>query len=680
MKSNLIPPKASRIAHQHVLHNDVRSDPYYWLRDRDNPDVTAYLEAENEYAKAVLAHTKPLQEQLIKEMYSRIVKEDTSAPVRYGPYEYYTRTCQHDDYPEHWRRHVDNHDITELVVDENDLASGCKYFHLGEYLPSPDHNWVGYATDTSGREIYTIEVKHIADRRVLPTKLTNCSGNFVWSQDSRYIFYTTLNEAHRPYRLYRHRLTDDSANDVLIYEESDEAFYMEIGKSDSKKFIQVTLASEITSEVWLLEADGNDINPKRIFERKNDVLYQVQDHENDLYVLTNLDAVNFRLMKTTVANPDISDWQTVIAHCEDATLTALRIFTDFIAVGCRSDGLPKVRVLGHTDNCNYVVENPPEIQELRLSKQWEFDTSVCRVSGTALNMPYSVYDLNMTNGELSHIKTNPVGGQFDPQDYSTERHFATSSDGTQVPVYLVYHKNTDRTKPAPLLLYGYGAYGISQSLHFSSKRLSLLDRGIVVALTQIRGGSELGRKWYLDGKLKNKKNTFEDFNACADFLIENGVTSSDQLAIEGGSAGGLVVGNFINSSNHQCKAALAIVPFVDSLTTILDETLPLSIVERDEWGNPESLEIYRYMKSYAPYDNTRPGEYPALYVTAGFNDPRVGYWEPAKWVAKIRHCKTNDNIVALVTQMQAGHGGASGRKETIKTIAREFAFVIDNIC
>ncbi len=673
------PPAAPRHDHTHVTHGDAREDPFYWLRERNNPEVTHYLNAENAYAQDWLARLEPLREELVSEMYDRVVETDSSVPVKLDQYEYFSKDRQQDDYRSHWRRHLDRPDTDELLLNENELAAGHKYFDLESLEVSPNHYLMGYATDFKGDEIYTIEVLDLQNRTLLADRIDNASGNFVWSQDSRSIYYTTLNSMHRPYRVYRHRLGTDRTDDELVFEELDEAFYVSLSASDSRKFIQIEVNNKITSEVYLLDTFDNEAMPQSVLARRADIRYEVQDYGDSLYILTNDDAVNFRLVKTRLNNPDRTHWVDVVPAHDRVTLTGFAVFKDFIALEERRDGLPTVRVLTHEADDGYLVNKPPKIQELRLGPNWEFDTSICRLGGNALDMPYSSYDLDMATGETTHLKTQPVGGHFDPTDYVTEKHLAQSHEGEAIPIYLVYNRNATTQKPAPLLLYGYGSYGLNSSLYFSSRRLSLLDRGIIFAITQIRGGSEMGRSWYLNGKLDKKKNTFYDFHACADYLLANEITSPQQMAIMGGSAGGLVVGHFLNSDRQQCKAALALVPFVDIVTTILDDTLPLSIVERDEWGDPNDPAMYEYMKSYSPYDNVRSGDYPALYITGGLNDSRVGFWEPAKWAARIRQCKTDDNPVLLVTEMDSGHSGASGRLDSLRDTAREYAFIVDQL-
>ncbi len=676
--SQLQPPVAPQHPHQHVAHGDYREDPYFWLNDPKNPEVMDYLRAENEYAAAAMQHLDPLIDALRNEMYDRIIAFDTSVPIKYGRYEYFTKDQQQDNYESHWRRIIGMPTSEELLIDENALAAGQKYFELADFVVSPNQEMLGYAIDSTGDEIYTISMLRISDRQVLD-QLTNTSSDFVWDRRSSSIYYTTLNAAHRPHRVYRHHLGTKQQDDELIFEEADEAFYVSISVSDSERFIQIELNSQITSEVHLLDGDQVHPQPRLVFARRQGVIYEVQDRGENLYVLTNDEAVNFRLTRTSLPQPDPTLQTDVIAHNTNVTLTDFQVFSQFIVIEERRDGLPAIRVLADDDKESYVVQNPAHIQELELHENWEFATKTCRLAGNSLTMPFSVYDLDLSTGKTTHLKTKPVGGNYDPTHYGTEKHLVTSHDGTQVPMYLVFNKQAVKTQPAPLLLCGYGAYGINSSLYFNYRRLSLLDRGIIVAVTQLRGGSEMGRNWYLDGKLENKKNTFHDFHACANHLLDAGITSAEQLAIIGGSAGGLVVGNFLNAESLRCRAAVALVPFVDVITTILNDSLPLSIIERDEWGDPNDAEMYDYIKSYSPYDNTFAKNYPALLITGGLNDPRVGYWEPAKWAAKIRQCKTDRNVLYLITEMDAGHAGSSGRSGELRETARNYAFIIDQL-
>ena len=673
-----LPPSAAKISHTLVTHEDSREDPYYWLGNREIPEVIEYLETENRYAKEVMLHTQGLQDEVVKELTSRVVESDTSAPVKDDGYEYYYRDRKENSYLTHCRRKIGSLDTEEILIDENELAKGYSYFRLNALSVSPNHEIVGYGTDTTGDERCTIQFLRLADRQIFSETIENTSGNHVWNNHGTHVYYTTLNQANRPCRLFRHRLGDSSDKDQLLFEESDEAFYLHVSNTDSRRYISLQASSAVTTEVHLLDAEDDQCDPRLIFQRIANVEYSVEDRANDLYVLTNEDAVNFRFMKTSLSAPDKSNWETVIPHSEHITLTGFRIFRSFIAVSERFEGLPSVRILNESMD-SLRVEKPAEIQELHIGDNREFDTSVCRLNGSSLVLPYSQYDCDMKTGELSHIKTRPVGGGYRPADYTVERHLAISHDGTKVPLYIVSKKEMANTKPAHVLLYAYGSYGLSYPLYFSSARLSLLERGIKYAVAHVRGGAEFGEMWYHDGKLLSKKNTFLDFSACANYLLDSGITESDKLAIEGGSAGGLVLGNYLNTNPGRCRVAVAHVPFVDILTTILDDSLPLSITERDEWGDPNDKEFYDYIKSYSPYDNVSAGQFPALYISAGLNDPRVGYWEPAKWTAKIRACKTDDNLLILRTEMHSGHGGKSGRYDKFRETSIEYAFIIDQL-
>ena len=673
------PPVARQIPHTLEIHGDRRIDPYYWLGNREDPQTIAYLEAENKYAEAAMEHTRELQEKLFDEMRSRIVESEESAPVPHGPFVYYHRLHKGDNYRMHYRKPRNLDAAEELLIDENELARNYSYFRLYALEVSPNHRIAGYATDTTGNETCTIRILDLDQRKILPDLLENASGDLAWSNSSTNVYYTTLDSIHRPWRLYRHQLGDDSMNDQLLFEEPDEAFYLNISKSDSDQYLLVELHSIDTSEVHLLDANDDGSTPQLIFARKSGIEYQLEDRGDDLYVRTNEDALNFRLMKTSIAAPDKACWETVVAHSDHTTITGFRVFREFIAVAVRFEGLPTVRFITGEPEGIREIAKPPKIQELHLGNNREFDTSICRVNGNSLDMPISQYDFDMTSGEHVLIKIRPVGGGYDSSQYATERHAVKAEDGREIPLDLVYRKDAAGSRPAPILLNGYGSYGYSYPLYFSATRLSLLDRGIIYAISHPRGGGEMGKKWYHDGKLERKKNTFTDFAACAKFLLNNGITSGEQLAISGGSAGGLVVGNFLNNYLQLCKAAIAHVPFVDIVTTILDDTLPLSILERDEWGDPNDPQTYEYMKSYSPYDNVRASSWPALFITAGLNDPRVGYWEPAKWAAKIRTLRTNDAPLILKTEMHSGHGGKSGRYEALRETALEYAFIIDQL-
>lgn len=673
------PPVAAQSIQNLDNHGDRREDPYFWLCDRNAPEVLDHLRQENQYTEHLLAQSEELTEQLYQEMKDRIIESDMSAPVRDGPFEYFRRESRDNNYVTHCRRYPGQPDTEQLIVDENELAAGHRFFRLRGLTISPDHQIAGYATDTSGNERYTIRFLNLMDRQLLPDVIADVSGSLEWDSSAEHVYYTTLNNANRPFRLYRHRIGDHPDNDQLILEEPDEAFYMGLSKSCSRKYLHVILQSAVTTEVHVLDASDATGTARVVFPRKQGIEYSVEDRGDSLYVLTNEDAVNFRLMKTSVRLPNKTGWETVVGHADDATLIDFEVFDDFIVVAERRDGLPGVFCIAGDSGDIQSIAKPPQTQELHIGENREFNSSTCRLNGTSLDMPFTQYDYDMSSGACDLVKTKPVGGGYDPDNYTTEDYRVQSHDGSEVPLYLVYRKDAVQSRPAPLVLYSYGAYGVSYPLYFSSARLSLLDRGIIFAVAHVRGGGELGETWYQAGKLSHKKNTFCDFRACADFLMSNGTTSAKQLAISGGSAGGLVVGNYINECPSHCRVAVAHVPFVDILTTILDDTLPASVTEREEWGDPTEPELYDYMKSYSPYDNVQPADFPAMFVTAGLNDMRVGYWEPAKWVAKIRLCNSGTRPIVLKTEMHSGHGGKSARHESLRETAEEFAFVITQL-
>ncbi len=674
------PPVAKRIEHTHEAHGDKRSDPYCWLNDRKDPDVIDYIEAENRYLEDALAHLQPLQDKIYEEMVERIPQSDISAPNRDGNWEYFHTREAGKNYRTHYRRKAGSNQAAQLLVDENAIAAGHRFFRAASVQHSPCHRFVGYAVDTAGHERCDIFFLDLETGRLLGNVLSDVSGDFEWSGDSSYVLYTRVNAAQRPYQVWLHRFdTMQTRSDELLFEERDAAFYLQLSQTACRQVLLINASSNNTSEVHLLASDAAKQRPRMVFERKYGIEYSVEIRDDEMYVLTNEDAQNFKLMQTSAMMPDKSSWKTVIAHRNDTALVNFIVFESHIVVCERRNGAPGIAIVDPATFETTVVERPDNVQELQIGTNLQYRSSICRLVGNALNLPVSHYDFDMKTGECSLIKTAPVGGDFDPQRYVAERYFATSADGAQVPLYLIYARSADRTRPMPVVLNGYGSYGISYSLYFSSSRLSLLDRGIGFAIAHLRGGGELGEGWYHDGKLLNKKNTFEDFDACAKHLFESGICEPSKLAVCGGSAGGLVVGNYINAHPDRCKAAVAHVPFVDILTTILDDALPLSVTERDEWGDPNDEQTYHYMKSYSPYDNTRPMHYPAMLVTAGLNDVRVGYWEPAKWVAKIRHMKQDGNPLLLKTEMHAGHGGKSRRYDALEDKAQEYAFILSQL-
>ncbi len=673
------PPCAEKRPHTITVHGDTRVDDYYWLSDKSDPHVIAYLEAENAYMKAVMRHTEALQQRLFKEMKGRIKETDLSVPVKDGPYYYYRRTFEGKQYWTFCRKKGSLDAEEEVILDANDLAAGHDYFSVGVAEVSPDHRLLAYSIDTKGDEVYTLRVKDLTTGKLLPDEIPNTYYDVEWANDNRTLFYNVLDEAKRPHRLYRHRLGEPAAADVLVYEEPDDRFHLGLSKTRSRKYLLLELESQITSEVHVLDADAPE-GPFRIIEpRRQKVEYEACHHGDSFYIVTNDEAVNFKLVRAPVESPGRANWTEVIPHRADVKLDAVDAFKDHLVIYEREAGLKTMRIRRLSDGTEHRVEFPEPVYTFLDDENPEFDSHVIRFHYTSLITPRSVYDYDMDERTRELMKRDEVLGGFDPAQYESRRIFASASDGTKIPISMVYRRSVDPQADNPLLLYGYGSYDASMEPFFSSTRVSLLDRGMIFAIAHVRGGGELGRPWYEAGKLLHKKNTFTDFIACAEHLIGEGYTSPQRLVIQGGSAGGLLMGAVTNLRPDLFKAVVAQVPFVDVLTTMLDESIPLTVVEYEEWGNPNEKPYYDYMTSYSPVDNVAAKAYPNILITAGLNDPRVGYWEPAKWAAKLRALKTDDNRLLLKTNMDSGHGGESGRYDKLKEVAFEFAFIIETL-
>jgi len=679
-------------------HGDVRTDDWFWLRDKDDPAVIAHLEAENAYTAAVTAGTTALQEALFTEMVARIEETDLSVPVRKGPWLYYGRTREGSNYGIHCRRPVDGpEDVEQVLLDENALAEGHDYFSLGSFSVSPDHRWLVYSTDTTGGERHTMRFRDLVTGLEADESIEDTSYGVAWANDNATVFYVRVDEAMRPFQLWRHRVGTDPAGDVLVMEEPDDHFYLGVGRTKDDCYVLCGLDSKITSEVRILDAD----DPEGVFTvvepRRQGVEYSVDHDRGDpasgrpgrFLVVTNDGAEDFRLMEAPDGSPGREGWIEVIPARTGVRLDAVDPFVRHLAVYEREDGETRMRVVELATGTSTPVAQPETPSTVWGEANPEYDSTVLRYGYTSLATPRSTYDLDLDSGELTLRKRQPVLGDFDPARYRTERRWATADDGTRVPLSLVFRTDlvgapVPGSAGAPCLLYGYGSYEASMDPTFSSLRLSLLDRGFVFAIAHVRGGGELGRHWYEEGKFAAKPNTFSDFVACARQLVAEGWTSPDRLVARGGSAGGLLMGAVANLAPDLFRAIVAEVPFVDCLTTILDETLPLTVLEWEEWGNPvEDPGIYRVMKSYSPYDNVRsvdddghPVRYPDILATGGLTDPRVGFWEPAKWVAKLRAANPA-NRVLLKTEMGAGHGGPSGRYDAWRDEAFVYAFVLD---
>jgi len=621
-----------------------------------------------------MSPTKSLQAGLYHEILSRIQETDVSAPVKRDDYFYYTRTEEGKAYSIQCRKHRRLDAPEEILLDANVLAEGQKYFRLGNFAVSPDHRLLAYSTDVEGDEAYTIYVKSLETGELLPDRIANTYYTLEWANDNRTFFYTVLDATKRPYRAFRHEL--GASTDTLIYEETDGRFALGLAKTRSRRFLFIELSSPLTSELRYLEAADPRDEFRVMLPRRQGVEYDATHHGEYFYVRTNEGAKNFRLMRADVANPSSDRWHEVIPARAEVTIEGVDSFEDHLAIYERERGLEKICIRDGSGAFSHYIEFPEPVYTVSASGNAEYKTNVLRFSYTSLVTPLSVFDYNVRTRERELKKQYEVRGGYDASQYESERILAKAPDGVEVPISLVYRKGFERNGSSPLLLYGYGAYGHSIDPRFSSDRLSLLDRGFVFAIAHIRGGAELGEEWHDHGKLLEKRNTFSDFIACAEHLIGERYTSSHRLAIMGGSAGGLLMGAVLNMRPELFHAAIAKVPFVDTLNTMLDPTLPLTMAEYEEWGNPEDQQYYEYIRSYSPYDNVTPREYPTMLVTAGLNDPRVSFWEPAKWVAKLRAMKEDANVLLLKTDMGSGHFGPSGRYEGIKETAFDYAFLL----
>ena len=668
------PPRAKIAAKEITQHGDRRIDDYFWLRDRSDPDVIPYLEAENHYTEDAMGPTKSLQEGLYHEILGRIQETDVSVPVKRDDFFYYSRTEEGQAYSIQCRKQGGPHAPEQILLDANVLAEGQKYFRLGNFAVSPDHRLLAYSTDLEGDESYTIYVKNLETGELLADRIANTYYTLEWANDNRTFFYTVLDQAKRPYRAFRHEL--GAASDTLVYQEDDGRFNLGLAKTRSRRFIFIDLSSPLTSELRYLEADDPRGEFRVMLPRRQGVEYDASHHGEYFYIRTNDSAKNFRLMRTHASNPSSESWHEVIPARAAVTIEGVDSFEDHLVIYERERGLEKICIRDGSGFFSHYIDFPEPVYTVGATGNAEYQTNLLRFSYTSLVTTLSVFDYNVHTRERVLKKQYEVRGGYDASQYQSERIFAKAPDGVEVPISLVYRKGFERNGSSPLLLYGYGAYGHSIDPRFSSDRLSLLDRGLAFAIAHIRGGAELGEEWHDQGKLLQKKNTFSDFIACAEHLIAERYTSSDRLAIMGGSAGGLLMGAVLNMRPELFHAVIAKVPFVDTLNTMLDPTLPLTISEYEEWGNPEDKQFYDYIRSYSPYDNVAPREYPMMLVTAGLNDPRVSYWEPAKWVAKLRALKKDSNVLLLKTDLGSGHFGPSGRYEGIKETAFDYAFLL----
>jgi oligopeptidase B len=670
------PPVAKVRPKKTRLHGKTLVDPYAWLREKTNPEVIAYLEAENRYTEAVMKDTEGLQAKLYAEMVGRIQETDQSVPVRRGDYYYYTRTEQGKQYPIYCRKRGSLEAAEEILLDGNELGAGAKYFRVGVFEPSPDHKLLAFSTDREGDEEYVLEVKNLETGQLLADRIPRTYYSVEWAADNRTLFYNVLDAAKRPYQVLRHRLGEKPEADVVVYQEPDERFTVDVGKTRSGKYLVLHIASSVTSEARYLDAAAPEGEFRVLAPRRQDIEYSIDQHSDWFYVLINDTGRNFRLVRAPVTDPSPGKWQELRAHRADTLLESVDLFARHLVVTLRRGGVRQLEITNLETEQTHAVGFPEAAYSVTVGDNSEFDTALLRFTYQSLVTPPSVFDYHMEERTRELKKQEPVLGGYDTSQYVTERLEATAPDGVKVPVVVVYRKGLKKDGENPALLYGYGSYGINTEPYFASRRLSLLDRGFIFAMAQIRGGAEMGRPWHDDGKMLNKKNTFTDFIACAEHLIALGYTKPSRLAIEGGSAGGLLMGAVVTKRPELFHAVLAHVPFVDVINTMLDTSLPLTVGEFEEWGNPRERRYFDYMLSYSPYENTKPAAYPHMLITAGLNDPRVSYWEPAKWTAKLRAVKKDQNLLLLKTNMGAGHFGASGRYDRLKEIAFEYAFLL----
>jgi len=679
-------PVASKRPKEITQHGQTRIDDYFWLRYKEDPEVLKYLYAEQDYLEEITGHTKHLQETLFQEMKARIKEDDSSAPEKGGDYYYYTRYEPGKQYPFYCRKKGSLDTAEEILLDQNALVGETNFCRVGAFRMSPDDSKLAYSIDADGSEICTLYIKDLHTGNLLPDKITNTYGDVyghggvVWANDGKSLFYVTRDSIQRPYRVYRHVLGTDPAQDQLLYEEKDETFFLWLTQSRSKAYVMVFLLSTTTHECRFMPNDGVTTELKVFQPRIKGLEYQVEHAGDRFYVVTNENARNFKLMQTPLDQTTKENWQEVIPHREDVYLTGMDVFEEHIVLYERRGGFKQIRI-SQTDALSdaHYVEFPEPVYNILPHNNPEYKTDILRFTYTSLITPKSVVDYNVQTKTWTVVKQDEIPSGYDPAQYESERTYATASDGTQVPMSLVYKKGMQRNGNNPTLLYGYGSYGATIDASFDSNRLSLLDRGFVYAIGHIRGGSEMGRAWYENGKMLNKRNTFTDFIACAEHLIKEKFTRTERLAISGRSAGGLLVGACVTMRPDLFGAVIAGVPFVDVINTMSDATIPLTTFEYEQWGNPEDKKYFEYMLSYSPYDNVKATAYPHLLVTTGLNDPRVAYWEPAKFVAKLRELKTNDNTLMLKTNFEAGHAGASGRYDYLKEVAFEYVFLIEKL-
>jgi oligopeptidase B len=683
------PPHAPRRPQTLQIYGDKRVDDWYWLRNRDDPAVRAYLEAENVYAETVLAPVADLRERIYSEIRTRVQETDESAPVPDGDWNYYSRTIEGQQYPIHCRRPRKSGGTAsgdeQILLDENALAAGNDYFSLGGFEVSPDHRVLAYSTDLTGGERYALRFRDLEHATDLPDVVENVTYGLAWADDARNCFYVRPDDAMRPNEVWLHELGTDSEQDALVYEEDDERFFIDIGRTRSGRFVLIESSSKLTSETWFVSTSAPRSALELVAPREHEHEYTVEHHTNAasgdrFLIVTNADgARNFKLVATPVAAPGRDNWTEIVPHRDDVRLDGVNAFADHLVLTERADGLDRLRVMHPDNDTASTLPATDPVFSMWIGPNPEYDTPKVRYGYTSLVAPVTDLDYDPSTDASTVVRVQPILGGYDPSAYTSARMWADADDGTRVPISVVHRRDVPLDGSAPALLVGYGAYEHSSDPAFRASRVSLLDRGFVCAIAHVRGGGELGRGWYEEGRLDRKANTFTDFIACAETLIRLGYTSASRLVARGGSAGGLLMGAVANLRPDLFAAIVAEVPFVDVVTTMLDPDLPLTITEWEEWGDPQDPAAYARMKAYSPYDNVDARPYPAMFVTTGLNDPRVQYWEPAKWVAKLRAHTTSDNPILLRTEMGAGHGGPSGRYDAWRDEATVLAFVCESV-
>ncbi|MGO2358606.1 S9 family peptidase [Mesonia sp.] len=680
LKTEILPPKAKKIAKELHVHEETRIDDYFWMNDREHPDVIKFLEDENEYNAQITAHTQEFQKDLFEEMKSRIKEDDESVPYKHNGYWYYARFEKGKDYPIYARKKESLEAPEEILFNVNEMAKGHRYFKLSGVNISPDNKLAAFGVDNVSRRNYTIQIKNLETGAILPLKIETTTGSSTWANDNQTLFYTRKDEKTlRSNQIFQHVLGEDPKDDLLVYQEEDDTFNAYVYKTKSDKYVIIGSSSTLSDEYRILDANEPRGEFRMFQERCRGLEFSISHFEDHFYILTNKDdATNFKLMKTPIDALGKENWTEVLAHREEVLLEDIDIFKEFLVVSERSNGLNHIRVMRWDKTDDYYIPFDNETYTTGTGANPDFDTLTLRYGYNSLTTPTSIIDFNMKTKDSVVMKEQSVLDKtFRKENYISERIWATAKDGTEVPISLVYKKGIQRDGTNPVLQYAYGSYGHTVDPSFSTTRLSLLNRGFVFAIAHIRGGEYLGRNWYEQGKMLQKKNTFTDFIACSQYLIDQKWTSPQHLYAMGGSAGGLLMGVVLNEAPQLYNGVIAAVPFVDVISTMLDDSIPLTTGEYDEWGNPNEKEYYDYMKSYSPYDNVKAQEYPNILITTGFHDSQVQYWEPAKWTAKLRALKTDKNILLFHTNMDAGHGGASGRFDALKEVAEDYAFLLD---